>query len=159
MKNYSVKFKIILSVVFLSTFFTGVLLFYSYKKLVNEPPGSYLTGIDIFIGDKKFSVDSADTPEKRTQGLSGRERLYPYDGLLFTFDAAGRHGIWMKDMLFAIDIVWLDENGQVIHIVERADPSSFPQVFEPADDAKYVLEVDTGFVDKNSIKLGTKIDI
>lgn len=86
-------------------------------------------------------VDVADTHESRVQGLSGREVLPGGEGLLFDFKRMGKHSIWMKDMRFAIDIVWLDEQGRVVDVKSRARPESFPETFRNVRPARYVLEV------------------
>jgi uncharacterized membrane protein (UPF0127 family) len=116
------------------------------------------SGQEISIGDEKFNVDVADDADKLVLGLSGRASLEPFDGMLFVFDEMDTHGIWMKDMHFPIDILWLDEDARVIYIVESADPSSFPSVFEPPHPAKYVLEVSSGFVGEEGVSIGTVVE-
>ena len=66
----------------------------------------------IHIGRVPIAVAIADTLEKRTQGLSGRESLSANEGLLFVFSTSGAYGIWMKDMRFPIDIIWISEKTQ-----------------------------------------------
>jgi uncharacterized membrane protein (UPF0127 family) len=58
-------------------------------------------------------VEVAQTPEARAKGLSNRAGV-THDGLLLLWDAPGRHPIWMADMRFALDIVWLGEQGRVL---------------------------------------------
>ncbi len=60
----------------------------------------------------------------------------------------------MKDMKFPIDVIWLDENYRVVNIVKDARPDSFPEVFKSEAPAKYILEVNAGFANRNSIKVG-----
>ena len=59
------------------------------------------------LGSGVFSLTVADTEASRIQGLSGTPSLSPNGGMLFDFEADGAHGIWMKDMKYPIDIVWL----------------------------------------------------
>ena len=89
-------------------------------------------------------VEIADTPVAQRQGLSGRSHLPVGHGLLFIFDKEGRHGIWMKDMLFPIDIVWLDGNGREVHQEKEVRPDTYPEVFTPPVPARYVLELNAG---------------
>ena len=42
--------------------------------------------VDITIGDKKYKVEIADTPEKQEKGLMGRESLPKDQGMLFIYD-------------------------------------------------------------------------
>ena len=109
------------------------------------------------IDDIKILVELANTQEKRVQGLSNREKLEENAGLLFIFDRLDLHGIWMKDMNFAIDILWIDEDLKIIDIKQDAKVESYPEVFLPKEIAKYVLEVNAGFVNMNNIKIEDEI--
>ena len=62
----------------------------------------------------------ADSDVERKRGLSGRPNLVDGTGMLFVFKESGEHGIWMKDMRFPIDILWLDERLRVVFIKEDA---------------------------------------
>jgi len=77
--------------------------------------------------------------------------------MLFIFDNESLHGIWMKDMNFAIDILWIDEGYKVVDIKKDAKPESYPEVFIPEVPSKYVLEVNAGFLEENDIEIGDKI--
>jgi len=108
--------------------------------------GLFQTPETIEIEGKTFKLEIADEPEELTQGLSGREKLAQDYGLLFVFPKPGRHGFWMKDMKFPIDIIWLNENREVIGITKNLEPSSYPQVFYPPSEIKYALEINTGII-------------
>ena len=96
------------------------------------------------IGDQKFDVDIVQTPEDRVRGLSGRPDLKPNTGMLFVFDKPGIYRIWMKDMLFPIDILWINQFGSIVHIERQASPDSYPRRFQTAKPALYVLEIPAG---------------
>ena len=113
----------------------------------------------IKLNNTSFAVEVADTPETRRKGLSGREALPEGTGMLFVFDAPSRYGFWMKDMNFAVDIVWIDERSRVIDVEKEVTPETFPQVFYPDQPVKYVLELPTGAVDKYQIATGTVIQL
>jgi len=53
----------------------------------------------------------ADTDATRRQGLSDRDSLSPYDGMLFVFDREGPHRFWMKDTTIPLDLVPLSDAG------------------------------------------------
>lgn len=105
-----------------------------------------------------FQVEEVKSEGDRRTGLSGLERL-PKDGaMLFVFDAPGRHCIWMKDMRFALDIVWLDSDKRVIHIKENAAPASYPERFCPDRPAQYVLELNAGTITDYDVTTGQQLD-
>jgi uncharacterized membrane protein (UPF0127 family) len=111
------------------------------------------------IGDAHIHVEIADSLLERIQGLSGRQHLPEHTGMLFVFDEPGRHGIWMKDMHFAIDIIWIGENNRVVDRQIDARPESFPESFKPRSEALYVLEVNSGFVEEHEIEIGDVVAI
>jgi len=104
-------------------------------------------------------AEVAATPALRQQGLSGHAPLQENEGMLFVYqeDEDGMQGFWMKDMLFPIDIIWIDTEGRVITIAKNIQPESYPEVFYPARAAQYVLEVQAGFADAHAIAEGTKV--
>lgn len=112
----------------------------------------------VAIGDIKIQVDVAATPEKRTQGLSGRQSLGEGEGLLFIFEGEGNWGFWMKDMLFPIDIIWAATDGTIITVTSDVAPETYPQAFYPTvPRARYVLEVPAGFSEAHGIVEGAKL--
>lgn len=103
------------------------------------------------------SVIIVDTDEKRMRGLSGMKTLPNDTGMFFVFDTSGKYGFWMKDMLFPIDIIWLDEDFKIITVAEDIFPNSYPQVFYPERAARYVLEVTSGVAERNHYVKGSKL--
>lgn len=116
------------------------------------------SGSFVFIGGKKIRVDLANTPATRTQGLSGRKSLLENEGMLFVFENSGQYGFWMKDMNFPIDIIWVDENKNIVHIEKNLLPDTYPRIFTPQNPSRYVLEVQAGFSDTISLQVGDKIE-
>jgi len=114
---------------------------------------------NIKINDKIIATTISDTPEKREKGLSGAIKLKENTGMLFVFEQPAMHSFWMKDMLFSLDIIWMDENGNVVYIQKDAKSESYPESFTPDKPAKYVLEVNAGFSEKNNLKVGDEVKI
>jgi len=106
---------------------------------------------------KNIIVQIADNDCKRVLGLSGKKPLSEEEGMFFVFENTGSHGFWMKDMSFSIDILWLDENFKVVGMETSLAPKTFPKVYGTNFISKYVLELATGMVDKNNIKVGNII--
>ncbi len=104
-----------------------------------------------------FAVTIADTDAERQQGLSNSQPLASNTGMLFVFDESDQYGFWMHEMSYPIDIVWIDENWKIVHIVPDVDPSSYPEVFMPAVSARYVLEIPAGSAREYGIKNGSTV--
>ena len=111
----------------------------------------------VTIAGQSIVVDIADTPQSQERGLSFRNNLAENEGMLFVFNLPGEYYFWMKDMNFPIDIIWLDSDRKVVYIKKDARPELFPESYAPELDAKYVLEVVSGFSDKNNLKIGDEV--
>lgn len=114
----------------------------------------------ITVDNETVYVYVADTEAKRELGLSGRKYLPADQGMLFIFPVEGKPSFWMKDMHFPIDILWLANDGSVIHIEENVSPNSYPQQFAPESGlARYVLELPAGYSEAHGLDIGSKVEI
>jgi len=110
----------------------------------------------ITINGVTLDVEIADDSKKMERGLMFRDMLPENRGMLFVFDQEGKYAFWMMNMTLDLDIIWLDTNGKVIYTVEDARPCidaahTSSCTFSPDKPAKYVLEVNSGFVRKHGI--------
>jgi len=128
---------------------------YGFPKLETE---NSLAVRMLTIGGKTLEVEIADTLVSRKQGLSGKESLGDNQGMLFVYGEPGNYSFWMKDMKFAIDIIWIDENKKIVDITYNAVPESYPQTFSPKLPAKYVLEVSGLWVEEHGIGIGAVLN-
>ncbi|HEV7424415.1 MAG TPA: DUF192 domain-containing protein [Candidatus Paceibacterota bacterium] len=116
---------------------------------------------EVKIAGQDVKVELALTDVKREQGLSGRTSLSDNEGMLFVFDHSDKYLFWMKDMNFSIDMIWISEDMKVVYIKKDARPESYPESYGPGvsdKKAKYVLEVVSGFGDKNTLKVGDSVE-
>lgn len=111
------------------------------------------------IREVQIPVTIADTVESQRQGLSGTASLETGTGKLFVFTKSDTHGFWMKDMNYAIDIIWIDASGTIVYIVPSLAPDSYPSVYASPVPAKYVLEVNAGFTRQQGIVEGDQVDL
>lgn len=114
---------------------------------------------EVVIAGKTLNVLVADTQVAQAKGLSGRKDLKPNEGMLFIFPVPGFYGFWMKDMEIPIDIIWFDAERKVVDVWENATPDSYPRVYTPRAEARYVLEVEDGFFAKHSLKIGDVLEL
>jgi uncharacterized protein len=97
--------------------------------------------------------------EDRAMGLMFRPSLPLDRGMIFLFETADFHGIWMKNCRFPIDILWLDEEKRVVHVAEsvppcKADPCP---VYNPMRRASYVIELNAGQARKEKAVVGSTV--
>ena len=131
--------------------------FYSRQNMPDIPPEYQMAGKNekvIHVNGRVLTVELADEPHEQSQGLSNRESLGQEQGMLFVFQQPLVPSFWMKDMRFALDMLWLDASGTIIAITKNISPTTFPETFQPPSPILYVLEVNSGWSDLNNIKVG-----
>jgi len=90
-----------------------------------------------------------------------RKRLRNNECMIFVFGRSSRYGIWMLNMQFPIDIIWLDERKRIVSFVKNAIPckSIFNcKMHYPKRASKYILETDAGFVDSSKLSSGKRVE-
>ncbi len=134
---------------------------YETEEVVEESDWRviYPSTVKAKIGSTTIDVSVADSLPERIQGLSGTPFLPDHVVKLFVFETASNHSIWMKDMNYSLDILWLDKDGLVVHIEENVSPDSYPDSFASLVPALYVVETNAGFVESNSIILGNDFKV
>jgi uncharacterized membrane protein (UPF0127 family) len=100
------------------------------------------------INGDAYTLEVVRNRAARMQGLGGRENLASSTGMLFVFPESGYHSIWMKEMNFAIDIIWLNQELQVVDVKRNALPESYENrtTYSPRQEARYVIELPAGSI-------------
>jgi hypothetical protein len=112
----------------------------------------------ICIKNTCITAEVADTDLRRQQGLMFRKSLPENEGMLFVFNKEDRYNFWMKNMLIPLDFIWISRDKRIIDIMTGVEPCvDACGNLIPKEKAKYVLEVNSGFVNKHKIKLGYKV--
>ena len=130
--------------------------------------GTQPTGVQqqksVNVTIKGLSVESAvaASPAERKKGLSNRESIPISAGMIFVFEQPGPYAIWMKNMKFAIDIIWIDESKKIVDIATNVAPEPGKSdkdltKYMPKSSSKYVLEVNAGLVDLHDIQIGDTV--
>jgi uncharacterized membrane protein (UPF0127 family) len=73
-------------------------------------------------GQARFTVELADTPQLRNQGLMFRESMPKSAGMLFIYDSPQRATFWMRNTLISLDMIFTDAAGVVRHVHHNAIP-------------------------------------
>lgn len=117
--------------------------------------------INLTVNTEDVEAEIVRSFAAKTLGLSGRDGLAPNTGMLFVFTETHNPEIWMKDMKFAIDIVFVSKEGVVVAIFENATPESYyekpPKTYKTIEGARYVLEVPAGTVQDARLRVGMAI--
>ncbi|MBT8415369.1 MAG: DUF192 domain-containing protein [Boseongicola sp.] len=94
-------------------------------------------------GQARFTVEVADDPAERSQGLMNRESMARSTGMLFVYDHPQRVAFWMRNTLIPLDMIFLDDTGTVQRVHENAIPLDETAI-PGGDNIQYVLEINAG---------------
>ncbi|MFH1326112.1 MAG: DUF192 domain-containing protein [Candidatus Falkowbacteria bacterium] len=106
-----------------------------------------------------FKVELAVTSAEKSRGLMYRERLAENSGMLFIFERPDIYPFWMKNTLIPLDIIWLNEQREIVFIKHAALPCQVdvcPNII-PAKSASYVLELNAGVAESIGLKIGDEL--
>lgn len=130
---------------------TSVLLAFA----VAVPAMAKMPVLRLTLGMHVVHAEVAADFSSRAQGLMHRESLAPNSGMLFVFDEAAKHCMWMKNTLVALSVAFLDEHGTILNIAGMQ-----PQTEEThcaSAPAAFALEMELGWFSARGIAPGTKI--
>ncbi len=131
------------------------LLLISGALLFNTPRGTEIIEVR-FPNGAKLQAEVAETPEQLLFGLAFRETLPKERGMIFLFEESDLHKVWTKEYRFNVDLIWVNESKHVVHIVETAVPcvqDPCPWYGPPPERARYLIEANSGFVDRAQVEL------
>ena len=102
------------------------------------------------------TVELARTDEERARGLMNRRELAPEAGMLFVFSENEPRAFWMKNTLIPLDMLFIDDGGRVVGLIERAEPlTTSPR--DPGVPSRYVLEVNGGWAARHGVRPGDRV--
>jgi len=101
----------------------------------------------------QIDVEIADNPYEKSVGLMYRYSMPDKAGMLFIYEKTQPLALWMKNTYIPLDIIFVDENMQIVNIKKNAKPLS-EKLIPSNRDSMYVVEVNAGFCDEYGIKSG-----
>lgn len=106
---------------------------------------------EVKLGNKKYTLDIAETSKDRRKGLMGVQHLDDDKGMLFDFGEEGNHEMWMYNTPIALDQIFINAEQEVIKVVTR-EPNDEELV--GAEDTLYVVEVNAN----SGVKVGDELE-
>jgi uncharacterized membrane protein (UPF0127 family) len=104
----------------------------------------------------RFTVEFADNDERRTLGLMHRRQMAADAGMLFDFKRDSPVAMWMRNTLIPLDMLFVDREGIVRHIHERAVPMS-EAIISSEENVRAELELNGGTVARLGLKKGDRL--
>ncbi len=106
-------------------------------------------------GERRFTIEVADDPVERSNGLMYREQMDVTHGMLFVFEETRQVGFWMKNTPMPLDLIFVDEVGVVAAILPGTPFSE--AAISPGVPVRFVLELKQGTARSAGLKAGDRL--
>ncbi len=106
----------------------------------------------------RVRAEVAATAEARARGLMFRKTLGRDEGMLLLWPTSRRVAIWMKNTYLPLDIVFIDVNGRVVRVHERARPLA-TRIIPSGTPVIAVLEVPAGMAKRLGLRRGAVVSL
>lgn len=131
-----------------------------YCVLFWTPPGK----TKLKIKNKTYTLEIAKTTAQKSKGLSKRQDMCSSCGMIFVYTFEQILPFWMKDTYLSLDLIWLDQEGRIVHLEKTIPPESKNdqgdyRLYTPPIQAQYVIELLAGQIDHLHLKTGDLIDL
>ena len=105
-----------------------------------------------------YFAEIVRTQAEKEKGLMYRKNLDKKQGMLFINNEEKIYPFWMKNMRFPLDIIWLDNNLEVVFVAKNAQPCGEGECNNiiPNKPARYILEINSGEADRIGLKQGDR---
>ena len=107
-------------------------------------------------GAHHFTVELAETPAQMEQGLMFRRTMAPDAGMLFDYKQPTVATMWMRNTLIPLDMLFVDAQGRIVNIHQRAVPQSL-DVIAAAAPVRAVIELNGGTAARLGIAPGDQV--
>lgn len=157
-------------ILFLNLFFIGVIsssLVWADTRLSPEQVldeayeisfGKALLTLSTSAGTQQWMLEVAQTPEQLARGLMFRRSLPDQTGMVFLFPYPRQVTMWMKNTFISLDMLFFDESGRIVYLIENAEPESTHLLKCPVF-VSGVVELPGGSIKTYGIKMGSLLKL
>jgi uncharacterized membrane protein (UPF0127 family) len=111
-------------------------------------------------GAATLTVEIADSPTERAQGLMGVTELPEDDGMVFVWNTLEDASFWMKDTLIPLSIAFVGDDDRIHTILEMEPCESEPcRTYEAREPYVMAIEANAGWFAANGIEIGDTADL
>jgi uncharacterized membrane protein (UPF0127 family) len=135
-----------------SRFLSAAALAFAFTAAAADAPPRTLT---LKVGSHPLKVEVAASDPEREKGLMYRQQLGRNDGMLFVFDEAAYHAMWMKNTLIPLSVAFVDREGVILNILDM-EPQTLDS-HQAAGPAVYAIETNKGWYAERKLKAGDRV--
>lgn len=139
----------------------GVLLYREQYLFDSFLGPTHLASTPVVLPDgSEVQAELAANFSERQRGLMFREFMPADQGMLFLFDSSATWRFWMLNTLIPLDILWLNEEREIIFINAHTPPcrSGSCPTYGPNEPSRSVLELNGGEAARRGLKVGDRLD-
>ncbi len=103
-----------------------------------------------------FQVEMAVTPEQQRVGLMFRPSVPADGGMLFDWGAPRDSGMWMRNTISPLDMLFINADGTVRHVAEDTVPGSLATI-DSHGPVRATLELAAGTAKRLDIRVGDRV--
>lgn len=152
--KYEVKSKKFKTSFFFTSYFLLYTSYLSYLQAEKLPTTTVIVTPGVAV-----EAELAFNGETRSRGLMFRQSMPEDAGMLFIFPSLDQQGFWMKNTLIPLDLIWMNERKEIVYFLTALPCKKDPcESYMPMQKAKYVLEVNAGFVKKHKLQIGNRLE-
>lgn len=119
------------------------------SQSVTFPTTTLQTGMHL------IEAEVADTQPRRMQGLMYRRDLPGNKGMVFVFEQADAHCMWMKNTLIPLTVAFMDDSGAILNLADMQPQSEANHCARGK--ARFALEMRQGWFAAKGIRAGDRI--
>ncbi len=114
-----------------------------------------LPAIQLSAGMHLVRAEVADDFETRGRGLMFRKSLEPNHGMLFVFEEAAEHCMWMKNTLIPLSVAFIAADGTLVNIADMKPKDETTHC--ATRPVPFALEMERGWFASRGIRPGQKL--
>ena len=117
------------------------------------------------INSDLINVEVAKSSAERQRWLMFREQRLPFNSaMVLIYDKPDLYSLWLLNIEYNLDLIWFDENGNVVYIVKDASPcktilDASTCTYKNTKVAKYAIAATSGFIDTHRITMESHMTI
>src|SRR5580765_1440880 len=115
-----------------------------------QPPVTQLNA-----GMHLIRAEVVSDPGTRAEGLMYRKSMAQNAGMLFVFDEAAVHCMWMKNTLIPLSVAFIDDRGAIVNIADMEPQTEASHC--AAQPVRYALEMNRGWFAARGVKPGSRL--
>jgi uncharacterized protein len=112
--------------------------------------------VKLWVGSRELEAEIARTLVQVRTGMMFRTQMGPGEAMLFVYAAPRQVAYYMKNTPIPLSSAYIDSEGTILEIHDM-QPNDDTRILSRSDNVQFVLEVRSGWFEKNQIGPGVLV--